>query len=182
MTPEERAETVQRLERLAKLHHDQDVTIHTTDALPGVLFGYAFNISKCQGFRRCVEACINENNLDREADTQYIRIFERESGVLDLNKADATFQHDVPVEGYSYIGTQCFQCANPPCVPVCPVGATWQEPDGTVLVRVALPIELGEARSPYVEDARVTTIVRLPGRPRPSRRSCRVICLIDSGA
>ena len=30
----------------------------------------------------------------------------------------------------------------------------------TVLVRVALPIELGEARSPYIEDARVAPIVR----------------------
>src|SRR5690606_11821403 len=29
---------------------------------------------------------------------------------------------------------QCFQCANPPCVQVCPVSATWQEPDGIVVV------------------------------------------------
>jgi len=35
----------------------------------------------------------------------------------------------------------------------------------TVLVRVALPIELGEARSPYIDDARVATIVR----PRSTR-------------
>lgn len=35
----------------------------------------------------------------------------------------------------------------------------------TVLVRVALPIELGEARSPYIEDARGATIVR----PRSAR-------------
>ena len=35
----------------------------------------------------------------------------------------------------------------------------------TVLVRVALPIELGEARSPYIEDARIATIVR----PRSAR-------------
>ena len=134
MTEEERAETVARLERLAKLAHDQDVSIETTDAQPGVLFGYAFNISKCKGYRRCVEACINENNLDRHADTQYIRIFEMEDGVVDLDDADATFQHEVPAEGHFYLGTQCFQCANPPCVPVCPVGATWQEPDGIVVV------------------------------------------------
>ena len=38
----------------------------------------------------------------------------------------------------------------------------------TVLVRVALPIELGEARSPYIEDARVATIVRpRSGRAHP---------------
>ena len=98
------------------------------------MFGYAFNISKCKGFRRCVEACINENNLDRNADTQNIRIFEMEDGVIDLNEADATFQHEVPAEGHFYMGTQCFQCANPPCVKVCPVGATWQEPDGITVI------------------------------------------------
>jgi Fe-S-cluster-containing dehydrogenase component len=134
MTEEERAETIARLERLAELRRGEDVTIQSTGAQPGVVFGYAFNISKCKGFRRCVEACINENNLDRSADTQYIRIFEMEDGVIDLDQADATFQHEVPAEGHFYMGTQCFQCADPPCVRVCPVGATWQEPDGITVV------------------------------------------------
>jgi Fe-S-cluster-containing dehydrogenase component len=135
MTEEERAETIARLERLAQLRRGEDVTIQSTGPQPGVIFGYAFNISKCKGFRRCIEACINENNLDRRADTQYIRIFEFEDGnVIDLDHADATFQHEVPAEGHFYMGTQCFQCADPPCVPVCPVSATWQEPDGIVVV------------------------------------------------
>ena len=134
MTEQERAETIARLERLAKLKAGVDVTIQSTGAQPGVVFGYAFNISKCKGFRRCVEACINENNLDRSAATQYIRIFEMEDGVLDLDEADATFQHEVPAEGHFYLGTQCFQCADPPCVKVCPVGATWQEPDGITVI------------------------------------------------
>ena len=134
MTEAERAETIARLERLAELQRGVEVTIQSTGAQPGVLFGYAFNISKCKGFRRCVEACINENNLDRNADTQYIRIFEIEDGVVDLDKADATFQHEVPAEGHFYLGTQCFQCADPPCVKVCPVGATWQEPDGITVI------------------------------------------------
>lgn len=134
MTPEERAETVARLERLADLRQGTNVAIEATDAQPGVIFGYAFNISKCKGFRNCVEACINENNLDRKAGTQYIRIFEMEDGEVDLDHADATFQHQVPAEGHFYLGTQCFQCANPPCVEVCPVGATWQEPDGITVV------------------------------------------------
>jgi Fe-S-cluster-containing dehydrogenase component len=134
MTEEERAETIARLERLAELRLGEEVTIQSTGPQAGVMFGYAFNISKCKGFRRCVEACINENNLDRNADTQYIRIFEMEDGVIDLNEADATFQHEVPAEGHFYMGTQCFQCANPPCVKVCPVGATWQEPDGITVI------------------------------------------------
>jgi molybdopterin-containing oxidoreductase family iron-sulfur binding subunit len=134
MTEEERADTIARLERLAKVKRHADVTIQSTGALPGVVFGYAFNISKCKGFRSCVEACINENNLDRRAATQYIRIFEMENGEIDLDHADATFQHEVPADGHFYLGTQCFQCADPPCVKVCPVGATWQEPDGITVV------------------------------------------------
>jgi molybdopterin-containing oxidoreductase family iron-sulfur binding subunit len=134
MTEEERADTIARLERLARIRHGTEVSIQSTGAQPGVIFGYAFNISKCKGFRSCVEACINENNLDRSAATQYIRIFEMEDGVIDFDEADATFQHEVPAEGHFYLGTQCFQCADPPCVKVCPVGATWQEPDGITVI------------------------------------------------
>lgn len=134
MTEAERAETIARLERLARLQHGVNVTIQSTAAQPGVVFGYAFNISKCKGYRACVQACINENNLDRKADTQYIRIFEMENGTVDLEHGDATYQHEVPAEGHFYFGTQCFQCADPPCVKVCPVGATWQEPDGITVI------------------------------------------------
>ena len=134
MTDEERADTIARLERLAKLQRGQDIRIQSTPAQPGVMFGYAFNISKCKGYRSCVEACINENNLDRRAATQYIRIFEMEGSEVNLDDADATFEHEVPAEGHFYMGMQCFQCADPPCVKVCPVGATWQEPDGIVVV------------------------------------------------
>lgn len=134
MTDAERAETIARLERQALLQRGTAVSIQSTGPQPGVIFGYAFNISKCKGFRSCVEACINENNLDRNADTQYIRIFEIEQGVIDLDHGDATFQHEVPAEGHFYMGTQCFQCADPPCVKVCPVGATWQEPDGITVI------------------------------------------------
>jgi Fe-S-cluster-containing dehydrogenase component len=134
MTDAERGETSERLERLAALRRGVNPTIRSTPAREGVIFGYAFNISKCKGFRSCVEACIHENNLDRESDRQYIRIFEMADGVLDLDHADATFQHEVPAEGHFYLGAQCFQCANPPCVQVCPVGATWQEPDGITVI------------------------------------------------
>jgi molybdopterin-containing oxidoreductase family iron-sulfur binding subunit len=134
MTEEERAATIARLERLSKLKRNTEVGIRSTDAQPGVQFGYAFNIAKCKGYRACVQACINENNLDRKAATQYIRIFEMEDGVIDLEHGDATYEHEAPAEGHFYMGTQCFQCADPPCVKVCPVGATWQEPDGITVI------------------------------------------------
>jgi Fe-S-cluster-containing dehydrogenase component len=134
MTDTEKQETIDRLERLAKIRHGIDVSISATEAQPGVMYGYAFNISKCKGYRNCVEACINENNLDRRAATQYIRIFEMGDGVVDLDHGDASYHHEVPAAGHFYMGTQCFQCANPPCVQVCPVGATWQEPDGITVI------------------------------------------------
>ena len=54
MTDEERADTIARLERLAKIKRNVDVRIQATPAQPGVMFGYAFNISKCKGYRACV--------------------------------------------------------------------------------------------------------------------------------
>jgi Fe-S-cluster-containing dehydrogenase component len=136
MSEEDRERTIERLERLAKLKDGVDVRIDGTQAHPGVVYGYAFNISKCKGYRNCVEACIQENNLDRATSAQYIRIFEMDGGTSmdDLDHGDASYHHEVPAEGAFYIGTQCFQCANPPCVEVCPVGATWQEPDGITVV------------------------------------------------
>lgn len=134
LTDAERAATIARLERLAKLRQGVDVSISGAPAQPGVVYGYAFNISKCKGYRNCVSACVNENNLDRATGTQYIRIFEMPQGEVDLDHADASYEHEVPAPGMMYLGTQCFQCANPPCVPVCPVRATWQEPDGIVVV------------------------------------------------
>ncbi|HEU5182951.1 MAG TPA: hypothetical protein VFU01_00190, partial [Gemmatimonadaceae bacterium] len=44
----------------------------------------------------------------------------------------------------------------------------------TVLVRVALPIELGESRSPYIEEERVERIIR-PRSTRPQYRDDRPV-------
>lgn len=134
MKDEERGETIRRLERLARVDHGVGVHIKGTPAPPNTLFGYAFNISKCRGYRKCVEACKQENNQDRKSDMAYIRIFEMKKGKLDLEDGKADFSHQVPAEGHFYVGVQCFQCGNPPCVEVCPVGATWKEPDGITVV------------------------------------------------
>jgi molybdopterin-containing oxidoreductase family iron-sulfur binding subunit len=134
MSDDEKQETIRRLERLSQLNRGVHVDLSGEDAQEGVLFGYAFNISKCKGYRECVAGCVKENNQDRASGIQYIRIFEMEGGEVDFEEASAEYQHEVPREDHFYLGTQCFQCANPPCVEVCPVAATWQEPDGIVVI------------------------------------------------
>lgn len=134
MTQEEKDQTVTRLERLAKLQSDIDVQMSTDAPIEGVLYGYAFNITRCEGFMECVTACVKENNLDRKTNTQYIRIFEMEPGKLDPSTGDGQYFHEVPVENKFYMGTQCFHCENAPCIKACPTEATWKEPDGIVVV------------------------------------------------
>ncbi|MBI2872930.1 MAG: 4Fe-4S dicluster domain-containing protein [Chloroflexi bacterium] len=44
------------------------------------------------------------------------------------------YEKDLPGGGTQFIPTPCQHCQNAPCVNVCPVGATWATPEGTVLV------------------------------------------------
>ncbi|MGA7278371.1 MAG: 4Fe-4S dicluster domain-containing protein [Desulfocapsaceae bacterium] len=134
MSQEEKDGTVARLERLAKMRDNIDLQMGSYPPLDGVLFGYAFNITRCEGFMECVTACVKENNLDRKTNTQYIRIFEMEPGQLDPSTGDGQYYHEVPVENKFYMGTQCFHCEKAPCTKACPTRATWREPDGIVVV------------------------------------------------
>lgn len=134
MTQEEKKETVQRLERLAKLSKGVDIQMSAKGPVEDVLYGYAFNVTRCEGFMECVVACVKENNLDRKTNTQYIRIFEMEHGKMSPELGNGKYFHKVPVEGHFYMGAQCFQCENAPCVKACPTKATWREPDGIVVV------------------------------------------------
>lgn len=154
MSEAEKAETVQRLERMHELKTGNSVQISAQDAAPGVLYGYAFNISKCRGYMDCVRGCLRENNQDRKSGMRYIRIHEMKKGQLNFEFADDDFYHEVPRDGHFYLGTQCFHCENPPCVDVCPVQATWKEPDGIVVVDYdwCIGCRYCEAACPY--DAR----------------------------
>ena len=134
MSQKEKDDTVSRLERLAKLHDNMRIQVGTEEPIANVLYGYAFNITRCEGFMECVTACVKENNLDRKTNTQYIRIFEMEPGKLDPSTGDGTYFHKVPVDNKFYMGTQCFHCENAPCTKACPTKATWMEPDGIVVV------------------------------------------------
>jgi molybdopterin-containing oxidoreductase family iron-sulfur binding subunit len=133
MTPEEIRETLERIERKAKRRYGTAIQCKNTPPQEGVVYGYALNISKCRGYRDCVSACMEENNLSR--DMRYIQVLEMDHGSLNFEKADRYYEHaTLPAEGKYYLPVQCMQCDDPPCVKACPVEATWTEPDGIVVV------------------------------------------------
>ncbi|MFY9341814.1 MAG: 4Fe-4S dicluster domain-containing protein [Planctomycetota bacterium] len=136
MTDDEKKDLV---EGLAKEHSERfgkPVTVGMEPPLPGVEFGYALDISRCIGCRKCVYACVDENNQSRDPQVQWIRVLEmdKEKGV-DFAHANAYYDAEkVPRDGHFYLPVQCQQCQDAPCVKSCPVGATWQEQDGIVVI------------------------------------------------
>ena len=127
---------IARLEKEYKEKYGKEVKVGNTPPVPGTIFGYALDLSRCIGCRRCVHACVKENNQSREPEIQWIKVLEleKEEGV-NLQHAKHYYNPDeVPREGHFYMPVQCQQCKKPPCVKVCPVGATWREKDGIVVV------------------------------------------------
>jgi len=127
---------LERLEREYKKQYNIDIEVGSTPPMENVLYGYGLDLSRCIGCRRCVYACVEENNQSRSPEIQWIKVLQmdKDKGV-DLRHADPYYNPDlVPEEGHFYMPVQCHQCANPPCVKVCPVKATWQEPDGITVI------------------------------------------------
>jgi Fe-S-cluster-containing dehydrogenase component len=128
--------SIVELERQARERTGVDVKVSDSQAIPGVEFAYALDLSRCVGCRRCVYACVEENNQSREPQLHWIKVLsmEKEKGV-DLAHADAYYQPEtVPEEGHFYMPVQCQQCRDAPCTKVCPTGATWTEKDGIVVI------------------------------------------------
>ena len=134
LTDDDKRELIARLEREADRKYGVAVTVNDPPPLEGVEFGYALNLSACTGCRRCEYACAQENNTSRDPEMHYIRVLQIPIGTLDPIRADTTYEGEVPREGHFYMPVQCHQCRNAPCVRACPVGATWEEPDGIIVV------------------------------------------------
>lgn len=109
----------------------------------GVSYGMGVRIDKCIGCGRCAEACKTENNVPREP--FFFRTWVERYVVQDGDRVEV----DSPnggIDGFPekastqdalrtfFVPKLCNHCANPPCVQVCPVGATFTTPDGVVLV------------------------------------------------
>lgn len=91
---------------------------------PSKRWGMLIDVNKCDaGCDVCIHACVEENGLTSfnrpESDAQWIR---------KVNLTDKTTgkEQSLPV--------MCQHCAEPPCVDVCPTGASFKRADGIVLV------------------------------------------------
>ena len=95
----------------------------TPEASSKVRWGLLIDTTKCEsGCTDCVSACNTENGLDpRPSPTsaQWIRKVE----IKEIRTGRAS---SAPV--------MCQHCAEPPCVDVCPTGASFKRADGIVLV------------------------------------------------
>jgi Fe-S-cluster-containing dehydrogenase component len=108
-------------------------------------YTFVVDSTKCIGCGRCVIACKIENDVPLEP--HYFRTWvERYSwydgDILKVDSPDGGFygfsdpdpDTDRKVKKSYFVPKLCNQCENPPCVQVCPVGATYRTPDGVVLV------------------------------------------------
>ncbi len=135
LSVDEKKEIFQRLEKQVATQYGVQAHVGDPQPMDGVEFAYVLNIGRCIGCRRCVYACMEENNQSRDPEIQYIRVMKMKKGSIDLE----TSVHDYPDSeaadpNFFYMPVQCQQCRNPPCVKVCPVKATWKEKDGIIVV------------------------------------------------
>ena len=87
-------------------------------------WGMLIDSAKCAtGCTDCVSACGKENGFGStghpETDAQWIR-------KIELKEVKTGKSHSLPM--------MCQHCAEPPCVDVCPTGASFKRADGIVLV------------------------------------------------
>jgi molybdopterin-containing oxidoreductase family iron-sulfur binding subunit len=125
-----------RFETTYRQEYGRQVTVKATPPLDGVRFGYGLDLSRCIGCRRCVYGCVAENNQSRQPQIHWIRVLQLQMNKgIDLDHAEHYFNpSQVPEDGHFYLPVQCQQCETPSCTRVCPVKATWAEPDGIVAI------------------------------------------------
>lgn len=80
-------------------------------------WGMVIDTRKCIGCHACTIACVAENHLP--PGVVYRPVLTEEMGKF-------------PNLAMRFIPRPCMQCEEPPCVPVCPVKATFARPDGIV--------------------------------------------------
>jgi molybdopterin-containing oxidoreductase family iron-sulfur binding subunit len=83
-------------------------------------YGMVIDLQRCIACRACTVACKQENKTPPGGFYTYVS--EQETG-------------QYPKVKLLNIPAPCFHCSNPPCVPACPIEATWKrKEDGIVVV------------------------------------------------
>jgi tetrathionate reductase subunit B len=106
-------------------------------------YGIGIDIEKCIGCGSCARACKAENNVPLEP--FFFRSWVEQYTI----KNDGSLKVESPNGGIDgqkqtvpeadifktfFVPKMCNHCEKAPCVQVCPVGATYQSPEGVVLV------------------------------------------------
>jgi len=131
----------------AALEH---VLAGTPESAPGYTmsdhwWAMTIDISRCIGCGNCVRACKAENDVPLEPFyfRTWVERYHVPEGDVDRPVVDSpNGGYDGFAERYRrgdgsknfYVPKLCNHCAHSPCVQVCPVGATFESPDGVVLV------------------------------------------------
>ena len=111
-------------------------------------WGFICDNEKCIGCGRCVVACKLENNVPWEPEynrTWVERYVLTEDGEIFVDSPNAGRDgfaaeymnlkyRDLEIRKSFFVPKLCNQCDNPPCVTVCPVGATYKTDDGVILI------------------------------------------------
>ena len=109
----------------------------------GHYYGMGIQVEKCIGCGKCVEACKEENNVPREPfffRTWVERYIIKKNGEVTVQSIDSRIEQSKEIFDEKeimrsfFVPKLCNQCENPPCVQVCPVGATFKTEDGVILV------------------------------------------------
>ena len=109
----------------------------------GKWYAIGIDIEKCIGCGNCAKACKLENDVPQEPFfyrswvEQYTIKNDGTLTVVSPNGGIDGFKQTVPEDELFktfFVPKMCNHCAKSPCVQVCPVGATFESPEGIVLV------------------------------------------------
>ena len=90
-------------------------------------WGMVIDLDKCTGCQACVVACRQENN-NPFAGEENAQLGRAKFWMNLIHETQGTYPHIQ----MRFIPMPCMQCDKPPCTPVCPVAATYKNPEGVV--------------------------------------------------